>query len=412
MNTEGDLGGRLRRAREWAGLSQQEAADALGIPREIISYWENGRRTPGLAQLAHLAATYGTTTGYLVGNDPAPNGADEHALLYRGLDAHDPHARGAVRRWLSFLDDWAGLLEECGERPRGRGRPPKDLAQPDGVLTDSRRAPALAQAARKHYKLGLDAIPDLFAFLDEQGVLVCRASLGRLSDPGGVSGIFYTHPRLGCCILVNTDTTPGRQAFTLAHEFAHALFHHREGGLISRAGDADRKERFADVFAGHFLVPGAALRALVGDAPSGCVGDPFEVIRLQRYFRVSYATMLYRLYSEGFLSQGRYDEYRGYSPRHLSARLGLDGRDYQHPREGGVSLGSYPASILERVRSLVRAEDLSPASAASLLGVSQEAILDSLLARFEKADPDEQREFDELPPPPRPRHRRAEGRPC
>ncbi len=55
------LGERLQKAREWAGLSQQQAADSLGVAREVISYWENGRRFPPLAQMDRLAAAYGTT---------------------------------------------------------------------------------------------------------------------------------------------------------------------------------------------------------------------------------------------------------------------------------------------------------------------------------------------------------------
>jgi len=413
MNTDDSIDNRLRDAREWAGLSQQEAADGLGIARELISYWEHDRRVPSLAQLVRLAATYGTTIDYLTGRAPAPGGADEHALLYQGIDAGEPRTRGAVRRWLTFLDAWAALLEETGDRLPGRDRPPRELEQADGSATDSRRAPALAEAVRRHYQLGRDAIPDLFAFLDERRVLVFRMPLGPLDGPGDVSGIYYNHPRLGACILVNTDTTPGRQVFTLAHEFAHALFHHRETGLVSRAGDRDRKERFADVFAGHFLVPSATLRALVERGADGCVRDPLEVIRLQHYFGVSYATMLYRLFSEGLLTQGQYDEYRGYSPSHLAARLGLPAREYYRPSEAaGGTLRAYPPSVLERVRALIEADELSPVAAASLLDVAPEAILGDLLAKPEGANWEELREFAELPAPPRPRRSRAETRPC
>ncbi len=408
MSSESSLGARLRQARERAGLSQQDAAEAIGVAREIVSYWENERRTPGPGYLDRLAATYDTSIDYLYGRERTPSEADEHAALYRSLTVEASHARNAVRRWLTFLNDWADLLERCGARLSGRARPPKELMQTGQSTTDSRRAPAIAQQVRGYYRLGLDAIPDLFAFLDEQGTLVYRASLGPLTDPGGVSGIFYNHARLGYCICINSDTTRGRQLFTLAHEFSHALFHYHETGLVSRASSADRKERFADAFAGHFLVPGAALHDLVRQVSGDRVRDPFAVIRLQRYFRVSYATMLYRLLSEDLLTQVQYEEYQGYSPSHLAAQLGLDTHEYRHQTgTDDVTLSIYPTSVLERVRTLVQTRELDAATAGAVLQVPQEAILSELLAVPKEADPDERREFAELPPPPRPRKRRV-----
>lgn len=401
------LGPRLRQAREQAGMSQQDVADAIGVVRETISYWENERRAPGLVQLHHLADALGTSPDALLGNEPLPTVEQDHLLLYRNVDARASRTRVEVRRWLAFLDEWADLREECGDRLPGPGLPVNDAWRAPQPVTDSRRAVTLAAEVRAYYNLGSDAIPDLAAFLDQHGVLVYRARLERLEE-GGVSGVFYNHPRLGYAVLVNTDTTPGRQTFTLAHEFAHALFHYQERGLVSRAGDVDRKERFADDFAAHFLVPSDKLRDLVAHSNQGRIGSPFEVIHLQRYFRVSYATMLNRLRSAGLLPPEQYEEYRWYSPSDLASRLGFDHREY-FPADGphGTTLRTYPTSVLERVRSLILGEELSLPAAASLLRVSQEEIADELLAAFAHAGAEEEREFAELPAPAPPRSRGA-----
>jgi Zn-dependent peptidase ImmA (M78 family)/DNA-binding XRE family transcriptional regulator len=390
-------GARLRQARELAGYNQLEAAAAIGTLRETISYWENGRRVPGLVQLAALAEAYGVSVDELLGNEGEP-AAEEHGLFSGGLAAQSPPAKTAVRRWLAFLDEWADLLAACGEFLPGRAAPPRREWRAAHAITDSRQAPRLANEVRQHYALGEDAIPDLFAFLDQQGVLVYRVALDPIGDGEGVSGLFYNHPRLGYAILVNTATTPGRQVFTLAHEFAHALFHYQERGLVSRTRDPDRKERFADVFAAHFLVPGESLRALVATSPAGEVVSPFDVLRLHRYFRVSYATMLYRLRDERLLTPEQYDAYSGYSPRALARSIGPDGAEYlPSSRHHWVTLGTYPPSVLERVRQMILADDLTPAGAADLLRVFHEEILEGLLA-FARAEDEEAREFGELPP--------------
>ncbi len=67
-------------------------------------------------------------------------------------------------------------------------------------------------------------------------------------------------------------------------------------------------------FAGHFLVPSVALRSVANTAPGGYIRDPSDVVRLRGYFRVRYATIVYRLRSEGLPTHDQYKEYQQYSP--------------------------------------------------------------------------------------------------
>ena len=184
MERAAGLGARLRAAREWAGLTQEEAASALGVTHALISYWENDRRTPGLGHLTRLAEIYGTTVTNLL--DPAheePAGP-QPALLFRDLRDLAPQTQVRLRQWIAFLDDWADLLDECGDVLPGPGQPPVKAWQRARPITDVQRAPSLAVDARKYYGLGLDAIPDLQTFLDQQGILVYRVALDPLDVPG------------------------------------------------------------------------------------------------------------------------------------------------------------------------------------------------------------------------------------
>jgi len=55
MSTIGD---RIKQARESAGLTQQQLADAIGIPsygRQRVNHWESGARAPGRAYLVKIA---------------------------------------------------------------------------------------------------------------------------------------------------------------------------------------------------------------------------------------------------------------------------------------------------------------------------------------------------------------------
>lgn len=61
------LGERLKSARVKAGQTQEDIAKLLRVQRQVISYFENGSRTPNIDDLVKLAEIFGTSTDYLLG---------------------------------------------------------------------------------------------------------------------------------------------------------------------------------------------------------------------------------------------------------------------------------------------------------------------------------------------------------
>ncbi len=393
------LGGRLRERRDRAGLTQAAAARTVRVPRELISMWETEARVPSLRQLEELARLYRANVGYLLGEEELDE-KRERESLYGELD-WDAEARLEVERWLDFLDGWAEFLEDVGEELPGPSRPPRALDEGQ-IVADARRAPKLAAKVREYYWLDLTTVPmDLYAFFEEAEVaLVYRASLGSIGGGSdGVSGAFYNHPKLGYSILVNVDTAPGRQTFTLAHEFAHALFHYPTVGVISRKGDRDPKERFADAFAAHFLVPSSALRELARVSWKENGVEPYRAVSLAAHFRVSYATLLYRLLQEDLIPEWNYEDLKEYSPSAMARQLGLDAGFFQVPKRRPLYLERYPLSVLEWVRWAIEEEELSHAQAADLLDVDVVTFRHQigLLEYPPEATEEEEQEFDEFP---------------
>jgi transcriptional regulator with XRE-family HTH domain len=64
------IAGRLRAAREQAGLSQGQAAKLLGLQRPTVSEIEAGRRRVPAEELAKLAVIYGVSVAWLTVNEP------------------------------------------------------------------------------------------------------------------------------------------------------------------------------------------------------------------------------------------------------------------------------------------------------------------------------------------------------
>lgn len=67
MDNQLDFGKRLRDAREKAGRSQRQIADAVGISPQMISAYEKGTRSPSIDVAAKLANEIGVSLDHLCG---------------------------------------------------------------------------------------------------------------------------------------------------------------------------------------------------------------------------------------------------------------------------------------------------------------------------------------------------------
>ena len=75
--------------RQEKGISQRQAAKALGISQALLSHYENGTREPGLAFLVRACDYYGVTADYLLGRTQTKTTAtgEEAAALAQQLRA-------------------------------------------------------------------------------------------------------------------------------------------------------------------------------------------------------------------------------------------------------------------------------------------------------------------------------------
>lgn len=100
---EAVLAERLRSEREYLGLSQDQVARALDLPRAAVSAFETGRRKVSSVELARLAKLYGTTPDRLLGSE-AP--VDERTnRLFRATKKLSDHDKDQVLRFVEFLSN-------------------------------------------------------------------------------------------------------------------------------------------------------------------------------------------------------------------------------------------------------------------------------------------------------------------
>lgn len=334
----------------------------------VLNYYETGRRQPPLIVAAALARLYGTSLEFLLaGDEGARSGLDVSGVLFRAAPrALGDQAQAGLRLLEQRLADYVELAADVGATLPGPGR--SSVSPPR--TNSGKEAAWAARELRRLLNLGGGALGDPFQVLDAH-VLIWRLQLGEDLDEAP-SGLFYNHPQAGFCIAINSEMTLGRQVFTLAHELAHAYFHsHGADVVISMPGGDHGRERFADAFAGEFLVPGDELRRVAGELePFGNFVDPTVVIHLQRHFGVSFATMRVRLLQERLVTREEYDHLADVSPSLLARALGYT----VHPADMGSyrlhPLEAHPTRLLLLVRAALAQSTITLGDAAEILGTS------------------------------------------
>jgi transcriptional regulator with XRE-family HTH domain len=378
------LAARLRMIRERLGFSQDDVASLTGQPRPVVSNWETGVRRPNSHQLDKLAKVYRTSLDELLGGRSQPK-PDFQSLMFRDAgDRLDAKGRFEIQRFLAFLDAYGDLLEALDEPP-GLSHSPFALHEGFMSKEDGRRR---AEDARAYFRLGPGPITSLDSVADVAGITVYRAPLGS-NLLGTVSGAFLPHDRVGFSILINGETTPGRQQFTLAHEIAHALFH-GDRLYVNFFGRRERAERFANTFAGEFLVPTHNLRATVEALGASKLSDPETVVHLQRYYRVSYDMMLVRLSQANLILPDDISRLRKIRPVNLAARLGYSTEPDEWAQDPeGWGLTRFPPRLLRLLRRAYTEGKITIGGAAAMTGLAAEDIEELLTDHPDREREDE-----------------------
>ncbi len=98
------LGDRLREARKYLGLKQEEVATYLKIPRTALTDIESGQRRVEAIELTRLAKLYRQPVGYFTGEDEAsaslPVDVAHLARQAVGLSQQDRNELGRFAEYL------------------------------------------------------------------------------------------------------------------------------------------------------------------------------------------------------------------------------------------------------------------------------------------------------------------------
>lgn len=253
------LGRRLRDARTNCGLSQEEVADELGIPRTAVVHIESGNRAVSTLELAEMAKLYRRPIADFF-RDSEHDEEDVLTALGRISDEFqgNPKVQQEIERHVNLCQHSA-MLRSLLDYDAMALPPEYSMSAPSSTWEAVQQGQVVAKDERRRLGLGDNPIPDVADLIATEGVWASGTQL-----PDGISGMFLRHSSIGMVVLVNFGHPRARKRFSYAHEYAHALLDRTSALTVSRTTDRDQlSEVRANAFAAAFLMPESGVKSFL-----------------------------------------------------------------------------------------------------------------------------------------------------
>lgn len=265
------VGKRIRAAREQLGLHQSDLARLLDRTQTAVSYWESGKRAPGLDDLLELSDALQQDVSYFI---PRVNRQPIRTIL-RAKTAQLDHAE-----LYEVLQD---MVDEAEAMPFPRREIEVSSTRParaaQELLTWENVQEPPIDVERIAHRCGAQVVKRRFDD-DLSGLLIAL-------DEGAVIG-------------ANDTQHEHRQRFTIGHELGHYLLNHHDRFHIDLGPNAEhgdppgydwQSERAANQFAANLLMPSTLVHEAYAEDDS--------TVQLAHRFKVSELAMGYRLIELG-----------------------------------------------------------------------------------------------------------------
>lgn len=296
--TAGFVGARLIEAREARGVTASSLAEMIGVTRQAVSKYENGKQTPDPEVFDRISSVLNVPRGFFT---KVERRVDTSTIYYRSMSSATKTARTQVERRLWWLHDLASALETHLELP--------DIDVPGLTLPDDPAALSVdaiegaAEEVRRAWGLGEGPISNVVWLLENHGIVVAKLPMAAELD--GLSTWIGDRP----FVALNSEVTACRSTFDAAHELGHLVLHrHVAAKDLVDGAKFKHLETQAHRFAGAFCFPARSFAREVA------VPTLESFAALKKRWRVSIKMMIHRAKDLGLVSDARVvSMYRGYN---------------------------------------------------------------------------------------------------
>ena len=300
MNPKDILATSLKKEREKLGLSLKDVTVKLDFPNyQTLRSIETGDREIKAWELAKLAKIYGRDIDFFLSGKESQ---EESKILWRSPGETSKRKEIGIK-FLSFCRNYRHLQKILNETENSAQQPIYRIDKIHLLQGDAFQYVAgIAKRISNDLSLGSRPACALSKILEEKvGIKIIFLPLPQDLSAASTKGDF------GTAILINSNDSPWRRNFDLAHEFFHILtwdlFSTEEVYRETRPGKKTRIEQLAEVFASAILLPEEEIRKEIGLRRRGKTIDYSSLTEVAREFDVSIEALLWRLVNIGIMKK-------------------------------------------------------------------------------------------------------------
>ena len=281
---------RLVDARTYNKITGEDLATAVGIKKQAISQFENGKASPEYGTVCKISNVLRFPVQFFYEDDiPVLQGNTYFRALFTS-NKRELNSQKIKTKYVAQI--YATLTRYVDFR-----------AYNVPVFEDTTDISKIATQLRDYWGLGQEPIPDMVSLLERNGVVMSEfatdsSKIDAFSQYDEIKGVPYH------CIVLGTEKGSFvRRQFSCAHELGHIILHEKYEDLseISRE-DFRRREDEANTFAAEFLLPREAFLADL----QRHANKLNRYIELKRKWRVSIAAMIYRAHDLHEITDSQY----------------------------------------------------------------------------------------------------------
>lgn len=297
---------RLKAARVFAEMTIAELADQVGVSRQAISQFEQGKTPPSLETLMRIINVLQISREYLYKEN---NDVDYIGnTFFRSYTTSTKKQKEAQRERVNLIFEVQQFLEGYVNFPSINI---PNLTQFKNIEWSNENIEELAQLVREHWGLGEKPILNMVHQLEKNGIFVTSVTTTKRDIDAFCQKRVYKGREYYFVVLGNDKQSAVRRQFDAAHELGHILMH----SWLDDQEKIDKEElreieKQADYFAAALLLPKSAFESSLYSTKLE------EYINLKKYWMASIGAMIVRSYHLGLISYNQYH----YLQKQLSRR--------------------------------------------------------------------------------------------
>lgn len=245
-------GTRLKEARYFNSYSITELAKELGVSKQMVSKYENGKGEPLPETFFKLVKTLGFPAKFYFGTDKVKVKSVETFYRSRFTATQKQKSPSEFLKKLAYC--YRVFLEDYLDFPSITLS--ESFREEISDLYEQKKIEQIAQNLREHWNLGSNPIPNMVNLLERKGFVVCDIPT-TMDKVAAFGGLVEAEGKEHYIIFLDTQETDFfKRQFSAAHELGHWILH---SGIVNpqdlEPAEYRNIEQEANDFASAFLLP-------------------------------------------------------------------------------------------------------------------------------------------------------------